>query len=181
MIEDELTPCRYAFALLRFIHKIAALRAIYPAARILLSKFDFKSAYRRVHFRAESALQSCITTKGLGGLDLALVSLRTTFGGSPCPSIFSEISETVTDLTNAIIRCSDYDPASFPSHYSHLLGPAKVEPDDVPLAAALPLMVDPEADEFGTADVFLDDISSAIPQLDGIRLETAVPRLPYSH
>jgi len=96
VIEDELTPCRYGFALLRFIHKIAALRSIYPAPRILLSKFDFKSAYRRVHFRAELALQSCITTKGLGGLDLALVSLRTTFGGSPCPSIFSEISETVT-------------------------------------------------------------------------------------
>jgi len=113
------------------------------------------------------ALQSCITTKDLGGLDLALVSLCTTFGGSPCPSIFSEISETVTDLTNAIIRCSDCDPASFPSHYSHLLGPAKVEPDDVPLAADRSLMVYPEADEFGTADVFLDDIFSAIPQLDG--------------
>jgi len=42
-----------------------------------------------------------------------------------------------------------------------------VEPDDVPLAAARSLMVDPEADEFGTADVFLDDIFSAIPQLDG--------------
>jgi len=28
-------------------------------------------------------------------------------------------------------------------------------------------MVDPEADEFGTADMFLDDIFSAIPQLDG--------------
>ena len=28
-------------------------------------------------------------------------------------------------------------------------------------------MVDPEADKFGTADVFLDDIFSAIPQLDG--------------
>jgi len=167
VIEDELTPCRYSFALLRFIHKIAALRAIYPAARILLSKFDFKLAYQRVHFRAELALQSCITTKGLGGLNLALVSLRTTFGGSPCPLIFSEISETVTNLTNAIIRCSDYDPASFLSHYSHLLGSAKVEPDDVPLAAARSLMVDPEADEFGTADVFLDDNFSAIPQLDG--------------
>jgi hypothetical protein len=88
--------------------KIAALRAIYPAARILLSKIDIKSAYRCVHFRAESALQSCITTKGLGGIDLALVSLRTTFGRSPCPSIFSEISETATDLTNTIIRCSNF-------------------------------------------------------------------------
>ena len=28
-------------------------------------------------------------------------------------------------------------------------------------------LLDPEADEFGTADVFLDDIFSAIPQLDG--------------
>ena len=78
MIEDELTPCQYGFALLRFIHKIAALHAIYPAVRILLSKFDFKLAYLRVHFRAEeSALWSCITTKDLGGIDLALVSLRT--------------------------------------------------------------------------------------------------------
>jgi hypothetical protein len=136
VIGDELTPCRYGFALLQFLHKIAALRGIYPSARILLSKFDFKSAYRLVHFRAESDLQSCITTKGLCGIDLALVSLRTTFDGSPCPLIFSEISETATDLTNAIVRCSDYDPASFPSHYSHLLGPSKVEPDNVPLAAA---------------------------------------------
>jgi len=135
VIEDEHTPCRHCFALLRFIHKIAALRAIYPAARILLLKSDFKSAYRRVHFRAELALQSCIKTKGLVGTDLGLVSLRTTFGGSPCPSIFGEISETVTDLANAIIRCSDYDPASFPSHYSHLLGLAKVEPNNVPLDA----------------------------------------------
>jgi len=117
--------------------------------------------------QTESALQSCITTKGLCGIDLALISLRTTFGGSPCPSIFSEISETVTYLTNAIIHCSDYDPVSFPSHYSHLLGPAKVEPDHVPLAAARSLMIDHEADEFVTADVFFDDIFSAIPQLDG--------------
>jgi hypothetical protein len=42
-----------------------------------------------------------------------------------------------------------------------------MEPDNVPLAAASSLMVNPEADEFGTADVFLDDIFSAIPQLDG--------------
>ena len=83
VIGDKLTPCQYRFALLRFLHKIAALRAIYPAARILLSKFDFKSAYPRVHFRAESALQSCITTKGLGGIDLALVSLRTTLAAVP--------------------------------------------------------------------------------------------------
>jgi hypothetical protein len=143
-----------------------------PCARFTLprefcSQNSTSSRPTNASIRAESALQSCITTKSLGVLDLALVSLRTTGGGSPCPSIFSEISETVTDLTNAIIRCSDYDPASFPSQYNHLLGPAKVEPDDVPFAAARSLMVDPEADEFGTADVFLDDILSAIPQLDG--------------
>ena len=167
MTEDELTPCRYRFALLRYIHKIAALRAIFPTARILLSKCDFKLAYRSVHFRAELALQRCIITKGLGGLDLALVYLHTTFDGSPCPSIFSEISKTVTNLTNAIICCSDYNPASFPSHYSHLLGLAKAEPNNVPLAAAYSLMVDPEADKFGITDVFLDNIFSAVPQLDG--------------
>jgi hypothetical protein len=89
------------------------LRAIYPAAQILLSKFDFKSAYCCVHFRAKWAVQSCITTKGLGGINFNLALLRTTFGGSPCPLIFSKISETFTNLTNAIIRCSNYNPLSF--------------------------------------------------------------------
>ena len=42
-----------------------------------------------------------------------------------------------------------------------------MEPDDVPLAAARSIMVDHEADEFGTADVFLDDNFTAIPLLDG--------------
>jgi len=180
VIEDGLTPCQNGFELLRFIHKI--VRAIYPAARILLSEIDIKSAYRRVHFRAELALQSCITTKGLGGLDLALVYLRTTFGGSPCPSIFSEISKTVTDLTNAIIRCSDYDPASFPSHYSHLLGPAKVEPDNVPLAAACSIMVNPEALTNSLPPTcFWTTFSPLSHSSMEIRPETAVPRLPYSH
>lgn len=83
VIEDYVTLCQYGFALQRFIHMIVALRERYPQARILLSKFDFKLAYQRVYFRAESAFQSCITAKGIAGPELALISLRATFGGSP--------------------------------------------------------------------------------------------------
>ena len=111
---DELTPCRYGFALRRFIHLIVALRTRYPDVAILLSKFDFKSAYRRVHAAAETVLQSVVTTKGLGGDELALASLRLTFGGSPCPSLFSDISEPTTDLANAISSLPRLGPAVFP-------------------------------------------------------------------
>ena len=54
-----------------------------------------------------------------------------------------------------------------------------MEPD-VPLAAARSLMVDPEADEFGIANVFLDGSPPSHSSTE-LHLETAVPRLPYSH
>ena len=124
VIKDELTPCRYGFALSQDCGPARELPCrANPALKIRLQVgLPTRPPQGRV---GSPELHH----------DLTLVSLRTTFGDSPCPSIFSEISETVTDLTNAIIRCSDYDPASFPSHYSHLLSPAKVEPDNVPLAA----------------------------------------------
>lgn len=39
---------------------------VYPLQPILISKFDFKSAYRRIHFSAKSALHSVVSTSGLG-------------------------------------------------------------------------------------------------------------------
>ena len=162
---EELTQCRYGFALRRFIHLIVALRARYPDIAILLSKFDFKSAYRRVHSTPDTVLQSVVTTKGLGGDDIALASLRLPFGGSPCPSLFSDISEPTTDLANAIARCPAWDPLSLPSPYSELIGSPQLLDSTIDFAPAKPMIVDPDPDEFGGADVYLDDVFSAVPAL----------------
>jgi hypothetical protein len=165
VIEEDLTACAYGFALRRFIHYIVDLRAKFPGIAILLSKFDFKSAYRRVHMTIKAAKSSVITTKGLSPEPIALMALRLTFGAAPCPALFSEFSESTTDLANAICRCDAWDPTVLHSHQNHLIGQSKKLPDDVPFAPARSMLVDPEADKYGYSDVYLDDIFSAIPAI----------------
>jgi hypothetical protein len=75
MIESELTPCQYSFALWCFLHTIIQLGKLYPTTPILLSKFDFKSAYCHVHWLASSTFQSIMMTTGLQDKPIALASL----------------------------------------------------------------------------------------------------------
>ena len=82
VIEEKLTPCQYGHCLLRMLHYIAAARLQFPQVRILVGKFDWRTAYRRAHLAGHSAAE-CITVLG----DIALVALRLTFGGTPCPSL----------------------------------------------------------------------------------------------
>ena len=65
VIEESLSVCVYGFTLRRMLHTIIALRRRYPNAVIFKTKFDFKSAYRRLHLRARTALQCTVTTTGL--------------------------------------------------------------------------------------------------------------------
>ena len=86
----------------RLAHVIVALRWFYLLIEILIRKFDFKSAYRRMHLHVLLALQSVITTQGLTDDPVALASLWVTFGGKPFPFLFSDLSEQVTDLANVL-------------------------------------------------------------------------------
>jgi len=64
---EELTICRYRFALRPLINLIIALWTEYPSMALFLSKLDFKSAYRHLHNAARTALQqSIVTTQGFG-------------------------------------------------------------------------------------------------------------------
>ena len=56
--EEELQDSMYGKCLLCVIHDILTKRRDHPSTRILLSKVDFKSAYRRGHLSASSALQT---------------------------------------------------------------------------------------------------------------------------
>jgi hypothetical protein len=64
VLEEQLTPVRYGFALSRFIHQIVALRLVLSNTPLLLAEFDRESAYQRLHLSASSAVQSIITTIG---------------------------------------------------------------------------------------------------------------------
>ena len=165
LIESSLTPCQYGFALPRFCHAIIQLRQKYPTLPILLCKFDFKSAYRRLHAAAVTALQSVVTTKGLQESPVALASLRATFGGSNWPSQWSDVSEPIADLVQVLRSCETWDPNRTQSIHHGLIGAPRLAEADIPFAAAKPMMVDPGVGECGTTEVFLDDIFSAFPAL----------------
>ena len=112
------------------LHTIIALRRRYQTAVIFISKFDFKSAYWHLHLQAQMALQCTVTTIGLENEPIALASLRATFGGKPCPFLFSEVSESVTNLSNAIVRCPSWDPKLLRPTHSELLGvPRREDPN----------------------------------------------------
>ncbi len=166
--DSSLTACNYGFALRRLAHMIVSLRNKFPDTPILISKLDVKSAYRRMHLHGSSAIQCVVTTTP--GLDpnqhpIALVALRATFGGKPCPFRWSELSEPVADLANALSRCKLWDPATLLPLHHELIGEPRYSDHTRPLAQAKELRVDTEADEFGMTDVFLDDLISVFPAL----------------
>jgi hypothetical protein len=155
---DETTPCMFGHALLRMVHFVLHLRRLFPARRIFLQKVDFKAAYRRIHLSATMA-SKCVTVVR----DLAFVSLRMPFGGKPCPSLFADFSETITDLSNAIATDPSWNPATLRSPLQHLIPRTVTEPDEAPFAQSLPTSVHLPADDNSyKADVYIDDILVAV-------------------
>lgn len=115
---------------------------------------------------AELALQSVITTTGTSEDPIAILSsLRVTFGCRPSPFLVAELSESTADLANAFAHCKLWDPIVISPSQSTLIGYSKLESGDVPFTQARAMSVDLKANEFGTVEVYLDDLISAFPAL----------------
>ena len=133
-MEDH-QPVVFGHALRRVIHYIVDARHKHPRTPILLQKVDFKAACRRAHLAPSTAVKTITTLDGI-----ALMSLRLTFGGRPCPSEWCNMSESAADLARALLQCSDWDPSELHSPQQKHLGRPKVEGDDVPFAPALDMI-----------------------------------------
>jgi hypothetical protein len=144
----------YGWCLPRIIHYVVSLRARFPELRILISKYDYSDAYRRIAHSAEAAAQ----TIAING-STAYLSLRLTFGGSPNPPTWCMFSELVTDLSNEIGQCADWDP-------EELRSPAQPEnpepvrlPESIPIVRARRMAVTlPMSKAGGRVDGFIDDL-----------------------
>ncbi len=123
--ETMLTPARFGKAFSRFLYHISYLRRIKTDEPIFITKDDFKSAYRRIHLQAPTAMKACTCINGI-----LLVALRLTFGGSPNPSLWSDVSEVVTDLANDLVRRPDWDPTRHHSPHQPLLESDRAKDDD---------------------------------------------------
>jgi hypothetical protein len=150
---DEYVEMIYGWCLSRVIHFIVALRLAHPLLRIFVMKYDYSDAYRRVAHSPKAAAQSIIIFA-----EIAYIALRLTFGGSPNPPTWCAFSEMVTDLSNEIPLCKEWD-------HESLRSPAQPEtpspillPDDIPIAQAMPMAVGIPTKVTARSDSFIDDL-----------------------
>ena len=172
VIEEELQQCMFGYCLLRTIHYIVALRKDHPNTPILIQKLDWKSAYRRAHLHWTTAIKCCSIYK-----DFALIPLRAVFGGSPCPSEWSIVSESAADLANLLLADPDWDPYEIFSPIQEEIPPPEFYDDSITFEPALDMIVSIPTESKSKTDVYIDDmITVALAQEKVIaRAEAAVP------
>ena len=130
------TEMIFGWCLPRILHFVVALRLLHPGLLILIAKYDYSDAYRRIAHSARAATQT-IATQG----PLAYLSLRLTFGGSPNPPTWCMFSEIVTDLANEISLCNDWDPLLLHSPVQPTVPEPIRVPASVPIAKARDMAV----------------------------------------
>ena len=169
VITAELTPARFGRALMRLLHYICLLRRRLPGERLLLTKVDCKSAYRRIHLQATTAIKACTVFAGL-----LLVALRLTFGGAPNPSQWSDVSEVAVDLANDLVRRNDWDPTVWSAPQQYLLSSDKavdcntgtLRGDERFSKAAEMLVAYPVEDAKPMFECYLDDLFGVSREAD---------------
>ena len=139
----------------RIIHQIVVLRWHHPTEKILLSKFDWASAYRRIHGDGEVAARNItIDPSNL----FAHLNLRLTFGASANPAEFSVVSEIGTDLCNDLADLQEWTPDCCVSPLQSGIGPPQFLSEDIPIAQAQELAVMVPPHPHGFHDCYLDDM-----------------------
>ncbi len=153
-----------------------AARRQYPNQKILTTKIDYKSAYRREILHSVTALKAATQ---LPDNAAAIITLRLTFGGTPCPFEWGVFSETICDLANELLKCKDWEPADLHASVQGDIHPRQSFDDNTPFAAGRELIVDIPVNPRGYADVYIDDTTGLTVDLPGTRnadqLEAAIP------
>ena len=168
VISDELTELIYGHAILRILHYIHSLRAKYPNIAILIGKFDIKAAYRRLHLWGHSAAASSTVVNNIG-----YISLRLTFGGSPCPPLWCEVSELATDLANDLLECEDWDYNKVHSIHQKKIPKTSVLKEDIPFGQAKQADVAVPPQKCGKIDSYVDDLITVALNMDQIAIKAA--------
>ena len=148
--KDLLLPCKFGACLKRLMNWAVAARKKCPDSKKSASKIDYKSAYRRFHLNIEATLQTCTQVPKE---NFAIMALHLTFGGSPCPYEWGVISESICDLSMALLHSNEWDPNSLKSKLEHLVPQPKFLPDGEPFAKGKDLIVDIPIDPRGTSGV----------------------------
>jgi hypothetical protein len=160
--KDELQEVMYGSCLSRVIHQIVEYRHRFPGKRILMQKVDFKAAYCRTHLHPKTAIQ---TITQFVSMSLCFISLRLTFGGAPNPNYWSEVSESITDLTKAILNCRHWNPKETKSPLQHKVPKVEKSTDTRAFEKALPTSVNINISNMGQADCYIDDLTTTTVEI----------------
>jgi hypothetical protein len=152
--KDALLPCMFGHCIKRIINGAVAARRKYPDNRILSSKINYKSAYRRCHLNHKTAIQTCTQ---IPSEKLTIMALRLTFGGAPGPYEWGVLSESICDLAMAILQDEAWNPSELHSPNQQLVPPKKLLQDSIPFAPGRELIVDVPIDPRGMVEVYIDD------------------------
>ena len=151
---EQYPEMTYGWCLLRVIHFVVHLRVAHPRTPILISKFDYSDAYRRVSHHGSAAAQTILIVDGI-----AYLMLRLAFGGSPNPPCFCAFSEALTDLANEI-SSSTFDPSDFhiPTVEADHLVPVPYPHEGHPFQTAIPPAFEISSTAESRKDCFIDDV-----------------------
>ena len=98
---------------------------------------------------------------------MALICLRLTFGGAPCPFEWCTISESICDLAVAILQHKDWDSETLHAPEPDLVPAPKTLSKDIPFGAAQDLVVDVLVNPRGTVDIYIDNKLGLTVGVDG--------------
>jgi hypothetical protein len=160
--KDELQDVMYGSCLSRVIHQIVEYQNRFPGKRILTQKVDFKAAYCRTHLHPTTAIQ---TITQFVAMSLCFISLRLTFGGAPNPNYWSEVSETITDLINALLSCRQWNPLKIKSPLQTKVPKLQQNIDPRPFTKALPTSVQIKVSNMGQTDCYIDDLTTTTVEI----------------
>lgn len=93
-----------------------------------------------------------------------------TFGGTPCPSMWGYISDTIVDVSKNIIHNEFWDPSLLHDELSASLEAPLSLPDTIPFHPAQKLSVDLLTNNIGKVDAYTDDsVGIALDSQDNAR------------
>jgi hypothetical protein len=100
-----------------------------------------------------------------------------TFGGSPCPSLWGIISDTLADTCNTLLQCKSWDFTSLFDPISASILPPNSLPENITFHQSKELAVYTPTNDIGKVDIYIDDTIAITPDFPGNteRIMAAIP------
>ncbi len=110
-------------------------------------KDQHKSAYRRCHLSAQTAVQ---TITQLPEENLCILMLHLTFGEMPCPFEWNIFFKSISDLADVILHSNDWDPETLQADCKTLVPKPMLLHESIPFAEGLKQVVNIDINPRGT-------------------------------